>query len=132
MGGEPPTPKSPHHMRYPVWTKPALWGAALGALAITFVGFSILGWKTSQSAASMAQEQADTAVISALVPFCVAKAEQASEQTILAKVRAENSSFARNALVRQAGWATVGGSDAPDIALATACANKLRMAKQGA
>ncbi len=58
-----------HHMQYRVWTKPALLGAGCGAIAITFVGFSQLGWKTSQAAADMAQEQADAAVVAALVPF---------------------------------------------------------------
>jgi len=118
-------------MQYPVWTKPALLGAACGAVAITFIGFSQLGWKTSQGAASMAQEQADAAAVTALVPFCVAKAEQSSEQATLAKVRAEDSAFSRSDLVKQAGWATVGASKAPDDALALACADQLRTAKSG-
>jgi len=119
-------------MQYPVWTKPALLGAACGAVAITFIGFSLLGWKTSQTAANMVQEQADTAAVTALVPFCVAKAEQSSEQATLAKVRAETSAFSRSDLVIQAGWATVGTSKTPDNALALACADRLRMAKSGA
>ena len=118
-------------MQYPVWTKPALLGAACGALAISFIGFSLLGWQTSQGAANMAQEQADAAEVTALVPFCVAKAEQPAEQATLAKVRAENSAFSRSDLVMQAGWATVGASKTPDNALAIACADKLRMAKSG-
>ena len=119
-------------MQYPTWTKPALLGAACGALAVTFVGFSQLGWKTSQGAADMAQEQADDAAVTAVVPFCVAKAEQSSEQALLAKVRAETSAFTRSDLVMQAGWATVGSSKTPDNALAIACANSLRVAMPGA
>jgi hypothetical protein len=34
----------------------------------------------------MAQEQADAAAVTALVPFCVAKAEQSSEQATLARL----------------------------------------------
>lgn len=119
-------------MQYPLWTKPALMGAACGAIAITFVGFSQLGWKTSQAAADMAQEQADAAAVTALVPFCMAKAEQPSEQATLAKVKAEDSAFSRGELVMQAGWATVGTSKTPDNALAIACADSLRAAKPGA
>ena len=118
-------------MQYPVWTKPALLGAACGAVAITFIGFSQLGWKTSQGAADMAQQQADAAAVTALVPFCVAKAEQPSAQATLAKVRAEDSAFSRSDLVMQAGWATVGTSTTPDNALAIACADRLRTAKTG-
>ena len=119
-------------MQYPVWTKPALLGAACGAIAITFLGFSQLGWKTSQGAADMAQEQADAAAVAALVPFCVAKAEQISEQDALAKLKAEDSAFSRSELVMKAGWATVGSSKTPDNALAIACASTLRQAKPGA
>ena len=119
-------------MQFPDWTKPALLGAGCGAIAICFIGFSQLGWQTSQSAADMAQEQANAAVVTALVPFCVAKAEQVSEQGTLAKVKADNSAFSRSDLVMKAGWATVGESKTPDNALAIACANTLRTAKSGA
>ena len=119
-------------MQFPVWTKPALLGAGCGAIAISFIGFSQLGWKTSQGAAAMAQEQADTAVVTALVPFCVAKAEQVSEHDTLARLRADDSAFSRSELVMKAGWATVGESKTPDNALAIACANTLRTAKSGA
>jgi hypothetical protein len=118
-------------MQYPVWTKPALLGAACGAIAVTFVGFSLLDWKTPRAAAKMAQEQADVAAVAALVPFCVAKAEQSSEQATLAKLKAENSAFSRSGLVLQAGWATVGPSKTPDTALALACADRLRMTNSG-
>ena len=119
-------------MRYPASTKPALLGAACGAFAITFIGFSQLGWKTSHGAALMAQEQADRAAVTALVPFCVVKAEQPSQQAMLAKVKAEDSAFSRSELVMQAGWATVGSSKTPDNALAIACANSIRAAKPAA
>ena len=119
-------------MDYPIWTKPALLGAGCGAIAVTFIGFSQLGWKTSQTATAMAQEQADSAVVTALVPFCVAKAKQVSEQDTLAKLRADKSTFSRSELVMDAGWATVGESKTPDSALAFACANTLHMTKAGA
>jgi hypothetical protein len=80
----------------------------------------------------MAQEQADSAVVTALVPFCVAKAKQVSEQDTLAKLRADKSTFSRSELVMDAGWATVGESKTPDSALAFACANRLHMTKAGA
>jgi len=63
-------------MQIPVWLKPGLWGAAAGAVAMTVVGFSQLGWYTGGSADRMAQDRAETAVVAALVPFCVAKASR--------------------------------------------------------
>jgi len=71
-------------------------------------------------------------VVTALVPFCVAKAKRVSEQDTLAKVRAEESAFSPSELVMKAGWVTIGESKTPDNALAIACANTLRMAKSGA
>lgn len=118
-------------MQYPVWTKPALLGAACGAFVITFIGFSELGWKTPDGAARMAQQQAAVAAVAALVPFCMAKAEQPSGQATLAQVRAEKSAFTRSDLVMHAGWATVGASKTPDNALAIACGNSLRASKPG-
>jgi hypothetical protein len=106
--------------------------AAGGVFAVTFIGFSQLGWKTSRGAAVMAQEQADTAAVTALVPFCVAKAEQPSQQAMLAKVKAEDSAFSRSELVMQSGWASVGTSKTADNSLAIACANSLCTAKPAA
>ena len=77
-------------MEIPVWTRPALWGAATGAIALAIVGFSQLGWKTAGSAERLAQDRADSAVVTALVPFCVLKAQQDPDKTVLAKLAAEN------------------------------------------
>jgi hypothetical protein len=116
-------------MKIPVWLKPGLWGAALGAITLAIVGFSQLGWKSATSAEQFAQERADTAVVAALVPFCVAKAEATSEQTELAKLRAEQSSYSRSDLVTKAGWATLGDAKSPDSALARACSAALYTTK---
>ena len=45
------------------------------------------------SADQLAQDRAETAVVAALVPFCVAKAQEGTEQVALAKFRAEQSSY---------------------------------------
>jgi hypothetical protein len=118
-------------MQIPVWVKPGVWGAVFGAVAMTAVGFSQLGWYTAGSADRLAQDRADIAVIGALVPFCVAKAQQDPDQAALAKFRAEQSSYSRSDLVMKAGWATLGGAKSADNALARACSEKLHVAKSG-
>lgn len=115
-------------MKLPVQTKPALWGAAAGAVAMMIVGFSSMGWKTGSAATLMAKERADTAVVAAMVPFCVAKARLDADVGPMTKFRAESSSYARTQLVQTAGWATLGGATAPDYALATACSERLQAA----
>jgi hypothetical protein len=113
-------------MEMPTWLKPGAWGAVAGAIALAIVGFSQLGWKTSQTSEQLAQDRADTAVVAALVPFCVTKAQQDPDLTVLAKVHAEKSSYSRSDLVAKAGWATLGGGKLPDNALARACSDKLQ------
>jgi hypothetical protein len=112
-------------MQIPVWIKPAVWGAVAGAIGIAIVGFSQFGWRTATSAEQFAQDRADTAVVAALVPFCVSKAQQDPDKATLAKLHAEDSSYTRSGMVTKAGWATVGGDTSPDSALADACSQKL-------
>jgi hypothetical protein len=112
-------------MEVPVWTKPVLWGAVVGAIGMAIVGFSQLGWKTAGSAERFAQDRADTAVVAAMVPFCVIKAQQDPDKAMLVKLRAEDSSYTRDEMVTKAGWATVGGGASPDGALVNACSEKL-------
>jgi hypothetical protein len=112
-------------MQVPVWIKPALWGAVIGAIGIVIVGFSQFGWRTAGSAEQFAQDRTDSAVVAALVPFCVIKAQQDPDKAMLAKLHAEDSSYTRSDMVTKAGWATVGGDTSPDSALANACSQKL-------
>lgn len=116
-------------MKIPVWLKPAVWGTVVGAIAMATIGFSQLGWTPSGNAELLAQERANTAVVAALVPFCVAKAQQDPDKGIFAKLQAETSSYSRSDMVMKAGWATIGNEKSPDNALARACSDKLTSAK---
>ncbi|MFO1058037.1 MAG: hypothetical protein U1E53_13840 [Dongiaceae bacterium] len=116
-------------MQIPTYVKPALWGAVAGAVIMSIVGFRTLGWTTAGSAERAATERASVAVVTAMVPFCVAKAQQDGDATKLVKLRAEESSYARSQLVQAAGWATMPGTSAADDGLARACAETLRQAK---
>ena len=59
--------------------KPAVWGAVVGAVAFTVVGFSSLGWTLGSTAEKMASQRAETAVVAALAPICVAKFQQQTD-----------------------------------------------------
>ena len=118
-------------MEIPPWLKPGLWGAAIGAIGMATVGFTQLGWTTASTANQLAVERSDTAVVAALVPFCVAKAGQDPDQAVHARFLAEKSSYSRNDLVTKAGWATLPGMTAPNADLARACSDKLRAVKSG-
>jgi hypothetical protein len=116
-------------MNIPAGLKPGLWGAAAGAIVISVIGFSQLGWRTASSSEALAQETASAAVVSVLVPFCVVKAQQDPDPAVLTKFQAEQSSYSRSNMVMKAGWATLDGKDSANDALARACADKLHTLK---
>jgi len=58
-------------MTFPEWTKPGIYGALGGAVAMTILGFNAFGWTTGGNAEKMAQEFADTEVTQAMVPVCL-------------------------------------------------------------
>jgi hypothetical protein len=118
-------------MEIPSGVKSGLWGAAAGAVAMAVVGFSYLGWTTSSTSQKLAQDTASAAVVEALVPFCVVKAEADPNATILTTFQAEQSSYSRSSIVMKAGWATFGDKTTDSDALARACAEKLHVAKAG-
>jgi hypothetical protein len=105
--------------------KPAVWGAVIGAVAFTIVGFSTLGWTLGSTAEKMATERAETAVVAVLAPICVANFQLQTDAA--AKLVAFNkiSSWDRRALIEKGGWATMPGTDKPNSAVARACAEKL-------
>ena len=105
--------------------KPAVWGAVVGAVAFAIVGFSSLGWTLGSTAEKLASQRAETAVVAALAPICVEKFQQQTDAA--AKLVAFNkaSSWDRRSLIEKGGWATMPGSNIPNSAVASACAEKL-------
>jgi len=112
-------------MNAPLWLKPAVLGAAAGAIALAVVGFSWGGWVTAGTANKMANEQGRADVIAALVPICV---EQSKQDPLAYKTLAEMkdvNAYQRNDLLIAAGWATMPGSTDPDRNVVTACMDQL-------
>ena len=112
-------------MNAPEWMKPALLGAAAGAIALAIVGFSWGGWVTGGTAGKMAAEQARNEVVAALVPICLQQSQQDPRLTeTLAQLQAA-SNYKRSDMLMEAGWATMPGSSDPNRAVASACMDKL-------
>src|SRR4051812_40956477 len=109
--------------------KPAIWGGIAGAIPMSAIGFSQLGWTLGSTAERMANDRAQTAVVDALAPICVENFQhQADGSAKLAEFRKVSSSWDRRSIVEKSGWATIAGSNTPNSALATACANQLARA----
>jgi hypothetical protein len=109
------------------YIKPGIWGAVIGAIAMVMVGFWGMGWMTSGTADQLAGQRADAAVVGALVPFCVAKAQQDTDAANMTKFRAEDASYKRSQIVQDSGWATMPGATTSNYALASSCSEKLAL-----
>ncbi|MFC3704288.1 hypothetical protein ACFOOL_05915 [Devosia honganensis] len=108
-------------MNLPDWTKPALYGAGVGAIALAIIGFTWGGWVTGGSAQDMATKQSAADVVSALTPYCVQRSlDDINAAAVLVEFNAASAS-GRRAVIEKAGWATPLGSDVPNRALAQAC-----------
>lgn len=113
-------------MKIPEWLRPALYGAAAGALTLAIVGFSWGGWVTERTAEKMASEHARMEVVAALVPICLQQSKlDPQAAATLAQMEKARSGYERTNLLMQTGWATVPGSEEADRNLASACMDKL-------
>lgn len=108
-------------MTLPDWLKPGIYGAIVGAVAISIIGFSWGGWVTGASADEMARTMAEDEVVAALVPVCLGLSERDPARASKMVAIKAASSYSRYKAVMDAGWATAPGEDSPDRALATAC-----------
>src|SRR5207302_10151844 len=105
--------------------KPAVWGAVAGAAAISFAGFSQLGWTLGSTADRLANERADSAIVGVLAPICVEKFQQQSDSATKLIEFKKAASWDQRSLIEKGGWATTPGTDKTDSAVVSACAEKL-------
>jgi hypothetical protein len=105
--------------------KPGIWGAVIGAAAISVVGFSSLGWTLGSTAERMAKERAQTAVVDVLAPICVEKFQHQTDAATKLIEFKKVSSWDRRSFIEKGGWATMAGTDAPNSAVVSACAERL-------
>lgn len=114
-------------MTFPEWTKPAAYGAVIGAVAVSLLGFTWGGWTTSGDARDMADSFAEDSVTLAMVPVCLdlAKAD-ADRSAKMTSIRNASSIQRRNAMM-DTGWATLPGTEAPSRDLADACLEGLEL-----
>ncbi|MGI3186549.1 hypothetical protein [Nioella aestuarii] len=108
-------------MNLPEWIKPGIYGALIGAAAVTILGFSWGGWVTHRAAGEMADDMAQDASIAALVPVCVEMARTDPNRAEQLAIIQAASTYQRRDAVMEAGWATMPGSETANRDLALAC-----------
>jgi hypothetical protein len=115
------------HMPQMLWLKPGMLGAFIGAITLAIVGFTQLGWVTAHTAESMALKSADAAVVRALVPVCITRAQMDPETgPMLQELGGVTSTSDRSSFVEKAGWAKMPGGEISNSNLAEACAQALK------
>jgi len=108
-------------MTFPEWTKPGLYGALVGALGVSILGFTWGGWTTSSNAQTMARNMATDEGTLAMVPVCLNMAAADPEQADKLAAMQGLSGFSRRNAMMETGWAIRPGADKPDRDLADAC-----------
>ena len=109
-------------MQVPSGLKPALWGAAGGAIvwwAVLAFGF---GWTSAATTVKLANARAEKAVVAALAPVC---AERFNAQPDVAAKRVklnDTSSWQRRDLFPKE-WVTLPGGSYPSSDLVDVCSN---------
>ena len=112
-------------IKFPPSLKPGIWGVAIGAGAISTLGFTIFGWTLGGTAERMAKERVQTAVVDAFAGICVQRFQQQADAPVKLTEFNKASSWDRRSIIEKGGWATVPGTDTPNSAVATACAERL-------
>ena len=105
--------------------KSGIWGAVIGAAAISVVGFSSFGWTLGGTAERMAQERAQTAVVAVLAPICVAKFQHQADAPAKLVELNKAPSWDPRSIIEKGGWAATPGNDSSNSAVVTACAERL-------
>ena len=111
------------------WLKQAAWGVVIGSVGTMIVGFSWLGWTLGSTAERMAVERANSALVVALTPSCVARfMGQPGAALKLAEFQ-KIDSWKQADFIEAGGWATPRGEKTPNSGVANACAAELVKAK---
>ena len=111
--------------------KRLLQGAAVGAIATIFVGFSWGGWSLGSAADKMAKERSELAVVAALAPVCADKfralPDTEAKTIALSKVEGwkRGEEFPKE-------FVTLPGETSPNSALVYACSTLLLAPKSAA
>jgi hypothetical protein len=117
-------------MKFPAETKPALLGAAAGAIALAIYGFTWGGWMTAGSAERAAKQRSEAAVVTALLPVCVSRFQAGADAATHMAALKKASSWEQSSYIEKGGWANMPGSTTANSDLARACAEALAKTTQ--
>ncbi|MDH3687925.1 MAG: hypothetical protein OEU36_00385 [Gammaproteobacteria bacterium] len=103
-------------------------GLVVGAIGTMIIGFNWGGWHRGATVDQMVATASQTTLVKALAPICADKFLQAAQTDNTLKVSLdETKSWDRDNYLQKTGWATFPGGSDPDIKVAAACAEMLKV-----
>ena len=105
--------------------KSFIGNAIVGAIVMSIVGFSWLGWVLESTANQKAKQMSEEAVIVSLAEICVYQASQDPGKDLKLKELIKISSWIRDEYVIKQGWSTMAGEEEPESGVADKCAELL-------
>ena len=105
--------------------KSFFWNAIVGAILISIVGFSWLGWVTGGTAQQEAEQSAKKSVNDRLAKICVYQFGKDPEKDLKLEELKGRSSWNRGDYLKNQGWATMPGEEEPDHGVAEKCVELL-------
>lgn len=102
-----------------------LQGGALGAVGTMLLGFNLGGWTLGSTAAQAAEDQTETALISALAPICVDNFQSSADTVANLAALNQQSSYKRTSFIEDGGWAILPGNEKAGAGVAKECAKLL-------
>ena len=105
--------------------KSFIGNAIVGAIVISIVGFSWLGWVLESTANKTAEQMSEEAVIVSLAKICVYQASQDPGKDLRLKELIKESSWTRGDYVIKQGWSTMAGKEEPESGVGDKCAELL-------
>ena len=111
--------------KWPAETAPFSMGAVAGALLISWIGISGLGWMSGSDADRLAKQQSEHAVVEAYALICNAQYKAADNFPVRLAALGKTDRWSRGDVLVKGGWATMVGSKEPIYGVSQACADLL-------
>jgi hypothetical protein len=115
-------------MNSPDWLRPGIYGAVIGMIAATALGFAWGGWETASGSAKRASAATRLALTDAMVPVCLDRSTRDPSRAQRLALLEQASLSTRRDLLMDTGWATMPGQDMADRDIAQACLAALEIA----
>src|SRR5215211_8763076 len=101
--------------------KPALWGAASGAIICAVIGFTWGGWVTGAKAREALEKNTNTSVISVLAPICAEQFRQQADAPAKLEELNKLGSYEQPKFIEAGGWAIMPGAKTAAAGVARGC-----------